>query len=137
MPLPVDMTDMIDAVFGFIERNGFFFLIVGCILNYVGYYYVNPWLGNLYKQRQISLAKDPARVTALDEKRALARQKLSERYEVESKIGKLARGKKEQDRDERRKLAAVASGYNPLTGTGSSRGGSSFQSSRPRPKRGG
>ena len=85
----------------------------------------------------MSLAKDPVRVTSLDEKKALARQKLLKRYEQESKIGRLARKQKEQDREERKKLAAVASGYNPLTGTGSSRGGSSFQSSRRRPKGGG
>ena len=137
MPLPVDVTDVIDGVFGFIERNGFFLLLLGCILNYVGYYYINPWLGNLYKKRQLSLAKDPDRVTALDGRREQARQKLLERYEQEKKVGRLVRQRKEQDREEKRKLAAVTSGYNPLTGTGSSRGGSSFQSSRRRPKGGG
>ena len=139
MGVPIEVMDFLDYAFQFVERNGFFLLLFFGVFQYCRYYFIDPWLSMQRKRWALSKAQNPSRVASLDEKRAKALDRLSETYVVAAKEGSLARQKKLKQREERKKKYD-AFGYNPLTGTGSSRGGGGFKSSRangPSGKRGG
>jgi hypothetical protein len=139
MGVPIEVKDLLDDAFQFVESNGFFLLLFFGVFQYCRYYFISPWLSMKRKQWALSKAQNPSRVSSLDEKRAKALDRLSASYVVDAKERSLERHKKLKQREERKKKYD-AFGYNPLTGTGSSRGGGGFKSSRtngPSGKRGG